>query len=377
MSDHDPADIIEAAEREREAIREHYLPAVEWFLARAGLDRRPSVVADLAADLALDRDVANVVVGHLVSDEADPVQQVIRPSEGKYVGVIDHAEHDWFYAFDRYDDVEGRQRRAVCAHCVHEQEKAADVTHFTRSPDDFDHDLAHLALALHYHVDHEGRALRAVLQEDLAVDPEAFADRHGLADPAALSLRAVTRRLDADPALQPESAGGGAPLTVPDVDVQPGASLVSGTTIGGNEAWHAGNDGTGSGLDADTLDARHATEVDTLVWRDASGNARIAASLTTVTNTYPVTSDTIAWTQTATSSWGAAFLDASYDDTYFTLDVYQNGATLSADPFTYLARDVTTGDTFQFVWHATNQPYAYSPYLSATVKGARTVPAPE
>lgn len=34
-------------------------------------------------------------------------------------------------------------------------------------------------------------------------------------------------------------------------------ALASGVTIGGNTAWHAGNDGTGSGLDADLLDGQH------------------------------------------------------------------------------------------------------------------------
>ena len=29
------------------------------------------------------------------------------------------------------------------------------------------------------------------------------------------------------------------------------------STINGNPVWHAGNDGTGSGLDADTLDGQH------------------------------------------------------------------------------------------------------------------------
>lgn len=35
------------------------------------------------------------------------------------------------------------------------------------------------------------------------------------------------------------------------------AQLKNGTTIGGNTAWHAGNDGVGSGLDADLLDGQH------------------------------------------------------------------------------------------------------------------------
>lgn len=36
------------------------------------------------------------------------------------------------------------------------------------------------------------------------------------------------------------------------------ASLKTGTTIAGNIAWHAGNDGAGSGLDADMVDGKHA-----------------------------------------------------------------------------------------------------------------------
>lgn len=36
-------------------------------------------------------------------------------------------------------------------------------------------------------------------------------------------------------------------------------ALPSATQIGGNTAWHSGNDGTGSGLDADTVDGSHAS----------------------------------------------------------------------------------------------------------------------
>ena len=38
------------------------------------------------------------------------------------------------------------------------------------------------------------------------------------------------------------------------------AVLRSGTTIGGSVAWHAGNDGANSGLDADLLDGKHASD---------------------------------------------------------------------------------------------------------------------
>lgn len=37
------------------------------------------------------------------------------------------------------------------------------------------------------------------------------------------------------------------------------ATLKTGTTIAGSTAWHAGNDGTGSGVDADTVDGLDST----------------------------------------------------------------------------------------------------------------------
>jgi len=36
-------------------------------------------------------------------------------------------------------------------------------------------------------------------------------------------------------------------------------------TVRGNPVWHAGNDGSGSGLDADTVDGKHASELDGLI----------------------------------------------------------------------------------------------------------------
>jgi hypothetical protein len=43
-----------------------------------------------------------------------------------------------------------------------------------------------------------------------------------------------------------------------EVDV---ATLKTGTTIAGQTAWHAGNDGAGSGLDADLVDGLHANQI--------------------------------------------------------------------------------------------------------------------
>jgi len=42
-------------------------------------------------------------------------------------------------------------------------------------------------------------------------------------------------------------------------DVATGATLASGTTIGGNTAFHKGNDGSGSGLTADGVSVFNST----------------------------------------------------------------------------------------------------------------------
>jgi len=39
----------------------------------------------------------------------------------------------------------------------------------------------------------------------------------------------------------------------------------NGVTVNGNAVWHAGNDGSGSGLDADTIDGKHASEIGGLI----------------------------------------------------------------------------------------------------------------
>jgi len=66
------------------------------------------------------------------------------------------------------------------------------------------------------------------------------------------------------------------------------SKLKTGTTIGGSTAWHAGNHGTGSGLDADTLDGQEGTYY--LNDGDFTSNGfmkRTAAGVYTVdTNTY-------------------------------------------------------------------------------------------
>jgi hypothetical protein len=64
--------------------------------------------------------------------------------------------------------------------------------------------------------------------------------------------------------------------------------LRGGSTVGGNLIWHTGNDGSGSGLDADLLDGMNATTAataNTIVARDANGYVYANALNSTLADT--------------------------------------------------------------------------------------------
>jgi hypothetical protein len=69
------------------------------------------------------------------------------------------------------------------------------------------------------------------------------------------------------------------------------------STINGNPVWHAGNDGTGSGLDADTLDGQHGS------YYYSSANPPPGVSLTNISsdvipsanNAYDIGTPSLAW----------------------------------------------------------------------------------
>lgn len=74
------------------------------------------------------------------------------------------------------------------------------------------------------------------------------------------------------------------------------AQLKAGTTIDGQTAWHAGNDGPGSTLDADTLDGSHASAF------ALSGHAHALDDLSDVTITTPADNSVLAY-DSGTSTW--------------------------------------------------------------------------
>jgi hypothetical protein len=198
----DATEILTEAESTREQVRKHVRDAAEWFHDHEGeMFVRSEAKDRLEDELGIDTDIANSVIAELVGDTVDPIVQATTKGT-KYVGVAKFNEFDGAYGYLDYHDIRGQQKRVVCAQCVHDAEYDTEVVYATEGdpkgsygPNSSYDDLLG-GIHDHYETAHD---------------------------------------------------------TVPE-DVATGASLVSGTTIGGNTAWHAGNDGSGSGLDADSVD---------------------------------------------------------------------------------------------------------------------------
>jgi len=126
----------------------------------------------------------------VVNDSVDPVQQVVA-GEDRYYGVIGYQEMIGWYEYTRYDDAIGQVRIGVCAKCVQQARSADEVARTIGESTD----TARKKFEKHYSAEHN------------------------------------------------ESPS----------EIQTGATLLSGTTINGNEAIHVGMDGSGSGVDADTI----------------------------------------------------------------------------------------------------------------------------
>ncbi|MFB6196731.1 MAG: hypothetical protein ABEI52_00465, partial [Halobacteriaceae archaeon] len=132
--------------------------------------------------------------------------------------------------------------------------------------------------------------------------------------------------------------------------------LASPTTIGGNEAFHKGNDGSGSGLNADTLDGKEANQIGTsVVQRTPNGSI--------VTDRYPL------YATLNTSYFGAATgLRYEVQDPYATFqsDTIQAASSTSMTEF-HTTWDVTaviqpsfsaTKFYYKAVWRADNSQIA-------------------
>lgn len=194
----DPSDIIEEAQQLNKEISEQAREALQVFLGIDGMLPRSEAVSRVSAELSVGEGRANRIISSLVSDLVDPVQQ-IKVDREKYVGVIDYKEFNISYGYVDYNNRLGKRKRVVCAKCVEENRLDENVRHATEgqgsSPENASWDGLVARVRTHFKQAH-------------SEEPS---------------------------------------------EIEPGASLVSGTTIGGSESWHAGNDGAGSGLDADNI----------------------------------------------------------------------------------------------------------------------------
>lgn len=138
------------------------------------------------------------------------------------------------------------------------------------------------------------------------------------------------------------------------------AQLKINTTIDGQTAWHAGNDGTGSGLDADLLDGQHASAFST------SGHTHTSAGITDFAE---AVSDQIGTMVTGNTETG---ITVTYQDADNTLDftiAYGTPVTLNPDA----ANSAGSGNTAARANHVHNVPAASAVSISDATSNAEGV----
>jgi len=200
----DAETVLTEATPRQERVADILRDGADWFHDHEGkLFERSEALDTLTDELDCSRRTAGAVLAELTGDTVDPIVQ-IRSDEAQYYGIVEYVEFDDAYGYIEYDDITGEHKRVVCAQCVHDVDVDTAVAHATAGDPsgqfgdqpNADYDELHQAVREHYTAAHR---------------------------------------------------------TTPDT-VETGANLASDTTIGGNKSWHAGNDGSNSGLNADTLD---------------------------------------------------------------------------------------------------------------------------
>jgi len=199
----DPESLFEDVKEEQNRRTQNATEVIEWFLQEENIGEmypRSSIVDEISDELSLPATQANVALSDVVGDIVDPLQQILREGE-RYVGIIEYREYpsEGAYGYIDFDDKYGERKRVVCARCVETEEFDDNISHATEG---------------------EGSVPDSASWNQL--------------------LNTVTSHYTKSHTEAP-------------ANIEVGASLLSGTTIAGNESWHAGNDGSGSGLSADSL----------------------------------------------------------------------------------------------------------------------------
>lgn len=196
-------ELITDVQQDREKREELATEALEWFLNQERIGEfypRSDVVEELATILGISTNRANVAISDTVGDIVDPVQQ-ITTSNTKYVGVIEYKTYpnEGAYGYVDFDDKKQERKRIVCAKCVENADYDEEVVHATQGEGTSNQDATW------------GQLLNKITGH--------YTESH----------------------------------TEAPSEIEPGASLVNGTTISGNTAFHVGNDGLGSNLTPDSV----------------------------------------------------------------------------------------------------------------------------
>lgn len=188
----DPSRLITEVEEEQRTRGELAKDALKWFLHDGNIGEmfvRSTAAEEISNELDISVEQANRAIADTVGDIVDPVQQISVDNE-KHVGIIEYQvyESEGAYGYVDFDDRKGDRKRVVCAKCVEDESFDEHITHATQG---------------------EGTSNPNASWQQL--------------------LNKITAHYAADHDEGPSN-------------VEPGASLVSGTTIAGNTAFHAGNE---------------------------------------------------------------------------------------------------------------------------------------
>lgn len=204
MNGKDPQELIQKQNKEQEVRTQLAKDALNWFLDDniGELFPRGKVVDRLSNELDIPKHQANTAISDTVGDIVDPVQQIVK-SNKKYVGVIEYKifNDEGAYGYIDFDDRKGKRKRVVCARCVEKHTYDENINHATQG---------------------EGSSNVDATWQQL--------------------LNKVTSHYAAQHTTSPSH-------------IEPGASLVSGTTISGNTSFHAGNESTITANSADLTPA--------------------------------------------------------------------------------------------------------------------------
>lgn len=197
MESKNPTELIEKVQQEQQKRSELAADALQWFLDGnvQELFPRSDVVDKLCEELDITEKEANRAISDTVGDIVDPVQQVAKDDK-RYVGIIDYRtfNDEGAYGYIDFDDRKGKRKRVVCARCVEKHRYDENIKQATEG---------------------EG-SLRVNATWDKL-------------------LNKVTAHYAKSHTKAPSS-------------IEPGASLLNGSTISGNTSWHNGNVSGNNGI---------------------------------------------------------------------------------------------------------------------------------